>query len=121
MRISDWSSDVCSSDLPWRPTIAVMWPRLDRGHVDSRLQLPPPVLAQIEAASRRADLSRLGPVPAPCRTGSTVSAAARLRLAIRRVSPPFLTCAPCREGAPPPPRSAPFAALPAPASPHSGP
>ena len=26
-------------------------------------------LAQIEAASRRADLSRLGPVPAPCRKG----------------------------------------------------
>lgn len=55
-----------------------------------------------------------GPVPAPCRKGLAVCAAARLRLVIASVSPPFLRFAPCMAGDPPPPRSALIAPFPDP-------
>ena len=54
-------------------------------------------------ARLRCSQCRRKPVPAPSRKGWTVSAAVRPRLAIRRVSPPFLRFAPCRTGDPPPP------------------
>src|SRR3546814_2531518 len=53
MRISDWSSDVCSSDLPARP---------DRLRVIMRCQ--PDLGKDISAERGRGDAARAQPVPA---------------------------------------------------------
>jgi hypothetical protein len=93
--------------------IARMLPALSVGHVAGDMPQRPlghryamtwrALFPRLRRQCRRARCSTSGPVPAPCRKGWTVSAAMRPRLAIRRVSPPFLRYAPCRTGDPPPP------------------
>src|SRR3546814_2816205 len=86
--------------------IARMLPALSVGHVAGDMPQRPlghryamtwrALFPRLRRQCRRVRCSTLGPVPAPCRKGWTVSAAVRPRLAIRRVSPPFLRYAPCR-------------------------
>src|SRR3546814_10883059 len=103
MRISDWSSDVCSSDLRFYPFgddgfltigefqydnshIAHRGRRADPSHQalsqslnrGGRSALPFFVATAVDAASRRAFHGFSGPVPAPWRKGRAVSGASAL-------------------------------------------
>src|SRR3546814_10593431 len=69
MRISDWSSDVCSSDLTFQPCIAVQPDRRAIGALQSAVRSPP----RRKRSPRRSEHRRH-----PCRPGRCARAAQSL-------------------------------------------
>src|SRR3546814_6158959 len=59
MRISDWSSDVCSSDLPVRPDVAAFLAFLNAQDGPKMEELPPAAAREVmRALGRVADVPR---------------------------------------------------------------